>query len=158
MSSSWRFWTLFSTLIAISLALAAVNLKESWRTSLRETLLPNKREVLAKARGDLVGGGANFQRTKVKTQDNLVIEVYELDPVSKKTLFRARAILPERRDGLFNYRGSATNLLLMDIDNDNGLEIIAPSFDENMVPRLHIYKFNDQSGSLDALSPDSMKN
>ncbi len=157
MSASWRFWILFSTLMSISIGLAAINLNDAWRTTLRDYLIPNKREILAKAMGDLLGTGRAFTVLKVKNQDNINIEVYENDVASGKTFFKGRAILPERRDGLFNYKGSATNLLLLDIDNDKALEIIAPSFDENLVPRIHIYKFNDSSSSLDPISPDSLK-
>ena len=142
----------------ISILLAALNLSEPWRSAIRETLLPNKREILAKARGDLTGTGRRFTVLKVKNQDNINIEVYENDPSSGKTFFKARAILPERRDGSFTFKGSATNLLLLNVDNEKGLEIIAPSFDENLVPRLHIYKYNDLTNSLDPLNPDTLKN
>ncbi len=144
--------------MAISVSLAAINFNDEWREQIREHLLPNKREILAKASGDLLGTGRAFTVLKVKNQDNINIEVYENDPASGKTFFKARAILPERRDGLFKYKGSATNLLLLDVENSKGLEIIAPSFDENLVPRLHIYKFNDMTSSLDTITPDALKN
>jgi hypothetical protein len=157
MSESSRFWIPFSILISVSVGLAAINLNENLRTTLREHLLPNRREVLAKAQGDLVGDGRAFTVLKVKTREALVVEVFENNPTTGDSLFRTRAILPEKREGLFTYKGHTTNLLLLDVDNDKAQEIIVPSFDENLVPRVHIFKFNDGTNSLELLNPDSVK-
>jgi hypothetical protein len=157
MSESSRFWIPFSILISVSVGLAAINLNENLRTTLREHLLPNRREVLAKAQGDLVGDGRTFTVLKVKTREALVVEVFENNLTTGDSLFRTRAILPEKREGLFTYKGRTTNLLLLDVDNDKAQEIIVPSFDENLVPRVHIFKFNDGTNSLELLNPDSVK-
>jgi hypothetical protein len=157
MSESSRFWILFSILISISVGLATINLNDNWRTVIRERLLPNKREVLAKAQGDLVGTGRIFTVLKVKTQEALAVEVFETNASTGDSIFRTRAILPERREGLFTYKGRTTNLLLLDVDNDKAQEVIVPSFDENLVPRVHIYKFNDFTNTLDLLNPESVK-
>src|SRR5580692_10517786 len=130
MSASLRFWLSFSTLMSISIGLAAINLNDSWRVAIRNVVLPNKRIILAKAKGDLLGNGRSFTVLKIKNQDNINIEVYENDLPSGKTFFKARAILPERRDGLFTYKGNTTNLLLLGNEKGPGLEIIAPAFDE----------------------------
>ena len=144
-------------MISLSVVLAAVNLYEPWRAQIRETFLPSTREILAKATGDLTSGGRKFLVLKVKTQDSINLEVYEHEAATGRTLFRSRTILPERRDGMVNYRGNATNLLLVNLDKDLDMEIIAPTFDENLVPRVHVYKFNESLSTLDPISPDNLK-
>ena len=54
--------------------------------------------------------------------------------------------LPDQRDGYFYFQGKATNLALDDLDGDEVLEIIVPSFGEIFRARLNIFKY-DQSHS-----------
>jgi hypothetical protein len=87
----------------------------------------------------------------------LLLEVYDEENPDERTLM-ARIVLPERRDAYFQLRGNATNLGLSDIDNDGTLEIMAPAFDEQMIARLNIYKYNAATRSFDRLNtPPSME-
>jgi len=64
----------------------------------------------------------------------------------------AKITLPEKRDGYFQLKGNATNLGLVDVDGDSILEIIAPTFDDQMVARLNIYKFNADTKGFDRMN------
>jgi hypothetical protein len=163
MSDKARFWLLFLCLFAIAMALAAINLQSTWREAVREAFLPEKRVVLAEARGNLIpndqqkpGTKRNFLVLKIQTRGSISLEVFEIEAKSGQSIFRARATLPEGRDGQFDYHGNATNLLLLDINNDGGQEIIAPAFDENLIPRVHVYRFNDEISSLELLDIQSI--
>ena len=39
-------------------------------------------------------------------------------------------------------KGQATNLALKDIDGDNSMEIIVPTYDSNLVAHLNVYKYD----------------
>ncbi|GIL18814.1 MAG: hypothetical protein BroJett040_25650 [Oligoflexia bacterium] len=151
------FWISFLSLILVSLGLASINLIPSWREKIHALFLHEQRVVLAKAAGDITGKGDQYSFVKVQTADTISIEAYEVSPKDGKVVFKSRTILPEKRDGYFTYKGNATNLALIDIDSDGTLEILAPSYDENLVPRLHVYKYDITSGAFEMLGPDHIQ-
>ena len=59
--------------------------------------------------------------------------------------------LPDHKDGFFLYQGEATNLALEDVDGDQQLDIIAPSYDNNLVARLNVYSYDQRSENLSKL-------
>ena len=144
-------------LLTLSVALSFINLNEDWRARIRDEFLPENREILAKVVGDLAGGGRSFTVLKIKTRSSIAIEVFENNLMTHQSLFRARAVLPEHRDAFFTYQGSAVNLLLVDTDHDGTMEIVTAAFDENLIARVHVYKFNDVTSALESLGPDSIK-
>lgn len=105
-------------------------------------IIGNNRTVLATVNGDLTGHGDHVTAVKVQTADDLSVEVYSLDQNTQETNLRTRIVLPERRDGAFRFRGQMQRLVLLDLDQDGTLEILVPTFDENLIPRLHIYKYD----------------
>jgi hypothetical protein len=147
-------------ILSFGLAFIAISLiiLTSWSKSrdlLRDLFFSEKRVLLAKAQGDLNGHGMEVVILKVQTEDSLSVEIYDWDSKASTSRYRTRIVLPEKRDAYFNYHGNATNLAFEDVDNDKSLEIIAPAFDENLIPRLNIYKYNDKSGTFDRLGPEA---
>lgn len=128
----------------------------AWREAIRDRFLSDSRQVLAKVDGDLNGQGDFISVVKVKTRDDLIVEVYTLNPQKDETSLRARLILPESKDGFFQFRGRPTNLALVDMDGDNWLEIIAPTFDENLIPRLHVYHYDPHAQIFVPMGPESI--
>jgi|GEM_PF-1643110 len=157
MTQGSRFWIALGFLLSLSFGLALINLNEDLRGRLRDRFLPDNREILAKVVGDLTGGGRSFTVLKIKNRDSLAVEVFENNPATQQSLFRARAILPEHRDASFKYQDAPVNLLLLDGDSDGAMEIVTAAFDENLVPRVHVYKFNDVTSQLETLSPNSIR-
>lgn len=129
----------------------------SWRDSVRARFQGPYRQVLAKARGDLTGRGLVVSVVKLKTQDGIQVEIYErgLDTDSETLL--ARLKFDERRDGHFNIRGQATNLALMDLDGDGLLEVIVPVYDENLIPRLHVFRFDPHGKVFVRMGPENVQ-
>lgn len=115
------------------------------RSSVRGALLPEYRKVLSTARGDLMGNGTIFTVAKIKTRDSLSLEVYEL-LADGGTRLTQRVILEDKRDGYFNFNGQATNLAIDDINQDGRPEILAPSFDQNLVGHLNILTYSETDG------------
>jgi hypothetical protein len=142
---------LLGALVLMALLVTVVAVTPSLRQNLREYFLPEHRTILAKINGDLTGRGLRVTVLKIQTRDNLLIEVYNEENPETTTLM-AKINLPEKRDAYFSLKGNATNLGLADIDGDGVLEILAPAFDDQMVARLNIYKFNAGTRSFDRVN------
>jgi hypothetical protein len=149
------FWVSFPALLTIALFLAVLTSFPQFRETLRGLLVINSREILAKADADLTGQGFKVSIIKVQTSDSLALEVFQSEVDGVKLQFVRRLVLPESRDAYFNFRGNAANLVVTDVDGDGTLEIVAPTFDDNLVPRLNVYKYDPESKDFFRLGPDS---
>lgn len=117
------------------------------RTEIRTTVSKDFRMVSSTAQGDLLGTGSALTVAKIKTRDALLLEVYEMMADGSQRLLE-RIDLPDRKDGYFNFNGRATNLAIDDIDGDGKMEIIAPTFDQNLVGRLNVYRYDQGAGTF----------
>lgn len=129
----------------------------SWRAAVRGYVQTPFREVLAKTRGDLTGKGFIVSVIKLRTQEGISVEIFERVNEGEQERFLARLKFEERRDGHFSIRGQATNLALMDVDHDGLLEVIVPVYDENLIPRLHVFKFDPIGKVFIRMGPDSVQ-
>lgn len=139
-------------LLIVALVVTAIAMTPSWRQSVRDLFIPEQRIILAKVSGDLTGQGLHVTVLKIQTRDSLVLEIYNTENPEQSSLM-TKITLPEKRDAYFQLKGNATNLSLVDIDNDGSLEIIAPAFDDQMIARLNIYKFNAENRTFDRMNP-----
>ena len=149
------FRIIFPTLCLISLLLAALSLIPASRDLIRHLVLVNSRLVLAKAEGDLTGNGMRVAVVKVQTSDSLALEIFENLGNREGLKFVKRLVLPEKRDAYIDFRGNATNLALVDVNGDGKLEIIAPGFDENLVPRLNVFEFDLDRNEFLRMGPET---
>ncbi|MEZ0391941.1 MAG: hypothetical protein ACAH59_06985 [Pseudobdellovibrionaceae bacterium] len=149
------FWISFPALCLISVCLALLTAIPSSREFIRSVIVSHSREILAKAEADLTGQGMRVAVIKVQTSDTLALEIYETEGHSQTLKFVKRIVLPEKRDAYFNFRGSATNLVITDVDGDGQLEIVVPAFDENLVPRLNVYKYDADTRDFIRLGPET---
>lgn len=139
-SEKFQNFILFSSL-SITFLFLILSCIPQFRETLRTLALYPQRTVLAKVEGDLSGRGDRVTVIKVKTHQALAIEVFFFSE-NPNTREMRRIILPEKNEGYFNFRGQASNLVLSDVDGDGTLEILAPSFDDNLVPRLNVFQFD----------------
>jgi len=149
------FWLSFPTLCLISICLAALTLIPASRDFIQSVIVSNSRTILAKAEADLTGQGMKVVVIKVHTSDTMALEIFENEGDTGKLNFVKRIVLPEKRDAYFNFRGNATNLVITDVDGDGTLEIVAPTFDENLIPRLNVYKFDPERHDFIRLGPET---
>lgn len=119
------------------------------RSSMHTALVKDYRIILSTARGDLLGTGSEMTVAKIRTRDGLFIEIYEAKDDGSQRLVE-RFELADKKDGYFNFNGQATNLAIDDVDGDGRPEILVPSFDQNLVGHLNIYRY-DQGGFHRAL-------
>jgi hypothetical protein len=117
------------------------------RASLRGTILYDFRVVVSTAHGDLLGEGIEMKVAKVRTRDALFVEVYEPRGEGNMRLLE-RIELQDKRDGYFNFNGQATNLAIDDIDGDGRPEILAPSFDQNLIGHINVYRYDKTLGAF----------
>lgn len=144
-------------LTLVAMALVTVVVVPSLRNKIKETFLRSERDVIAKVSGSLTPEGPRVTILKIKSKGNLSLEVYSIDNANEMHLL-SRLPLFETRDGYFLVQGNATNLALTDVDKDGNLEIVAPTYDDQMVPRLNIFKYNPNTKSFDRVSaPDDFE-
>jgi hypothetical protein len=141
---STAFFLLKLTLVASWLIALLVALHPGLRSSARALLIKDERRVVSTATGDLVGDGSLFTVVKVKTQTGLFLEVYN-SLADGGLVFLERVKLNDRQDAFFNFSGQLANLAITDIDGDGRSEVLAPGFDDNLVGRLHVYRFDSSS-------------
>lgn len=111
------------------------------RQEMRKKFYPPSRKILSTATGDLLGDGKKIKVVKVKNGQDLFLEIYGIENDGIYPLM-GRIQLPYSRDGYFQFRGEVTNLALDDVDGNNTLEILAPTFDDNLTAHLNIYTYN----------------
>jgi len=131
---------LFATLLFVAL-------HPDVRSQVRGSLVQDYRTIVSTASGHLAGDERNFTVAKVKTRDSLSLEIFELVEGGKQKLVE-KIVMADAKDGYFNFNGQATNLAIDDIDGDGRPEILAPSFDSNLVGRLNVYDFDSASGNF----------
>jgi len=126
------------------------------------------RVILAKVDGALRAGQPTLRFVKFIKGDLIHLEAYLLtnsDSGSNSNHFQKNGTnsmdiehtllgtlrLAESRDAYLTVKESATNLALSDVDMDGEFEILIPTFDNELVPRLHAYKFNLDYNTFEAI-------
>jgi hypothetical protein len=120
------------------------------RANVRGAFIKDFRVVVSTAQGKLAGDERTFTVAKVKTRDMLSLEIYESLQDGAQRLVE-KIDMPDVKDGFFNFNGQATNLAIDDIDGDGRPEILAPTFDKNLVGRLNVYNYNPDNRSFNKL-------
>jgi hypothetical protein len=106
------------------------------------------REVLATAEGDVLGDGKRATVIKYRGPESIFVEIVDSkDP----SILLGRIVLPDKRDGYFNLRGHVTRLAVSDIDDDGKNELLIPTFDDQLIPHLNIYRYNADLKRFDAV-------
>lgn len=123
-----------------------VAIQPELRTRLRAQFEGPSRIVLSSVDGHLRDGTA-IKVVKIKTHNGLFLEIYNKSQSGHFPLMGSIP-LPDHKDGFFLYQGEATNLALEDVDGDQQLDIIAPSYDNNLVARLNVYSYDQRSGEF----------
>lgn len=118
------------------------------RKWLQEWIQPGyEREIIATVEGNLLNDGKLVKVIKYKGPGTIFLEI-----MSGNELI-GRIILPDKHDGLFNLQGRVTKLAIADIDNDGVNELMAPTFDDQLVPHLNIYRYNPANKQFEAVKP-----
>lgn len=126
-------------LAAIFILVATV--MPSVRNSVRSELFRPQRRVLRIVNGNLMNDGQVTVAVKYKTVNGIVIEILSNDDNGARSLID-RITIPGEHDGYFDFYGQASQLAVMDVDDDGTYELVAPTFDEQLVAHLNVFKYN----------------
>lgn len=138
-------------LALVAMTLVTVAVVPSLRTKIKDVFLSGDREIIAKVSGSLSPSGPRVTVLKIKSKNALSLEVYNQEATGELSLI-TKLPLFENRDGYFLLQGNATNLAITDVDKDGLLEIVAPTYDDQMIPRLNIFKYNPVNKSFDRMT------
>lgn len=141
---------------ALAVSAMAIVLHPDLRTYARSVVRQDFRTVVSTARGDLTGTGSLYTVAKVKTRDNMYLEIFQTIADGAPQLVE-RIELADSRDAFFNFNAGegatndktiTSNLAIADIDGDGRPEILAPTFDRNLVGRLNVVRYNDSTNGF----------
>lgn len=137
----------FSFLFTLASGVTVFAVVPQWRDWVRNLVFSDQRVVLARAVNDLTGKGDNYTFIKIKNRNSLWIEIYRESETESNLI--AKLQIANSKDGYFDFKGQATNLAIADIDADGVSELLVPSFDENLVARLNVFKYHSQDNSFE---------
>lgn len=147
---------LMGALALFAMGMIVVAVVPSLRGRVKDAFLNTERKILSKVDGSLSKEGPKIVVLKIRSGNSLLLEVYDDTPEGLTIM--ARLPLYETRDGFVLLQGSATNLALSDVDKDGTLEIVAPTYDDQMIPRLNVFRYNPATKSFDrATAPDNFE-
>jgi hypothetical protein len=134
-----------AALVALCIMMMVGALHPDLRSAIRGSLSnENYRNVVSTVQGHLAGDERVYTVAKVKTAETLSLEIFEhLGNGQEKLVEKIQ--LPDSRDGFFDFNGRASNLAMSDVNGDGRPEILAPTFDTNLVGHLNVYNFDPES-------------
>jgi len=145
-------WLLLSTLLILAAIFSAAVLTPSIRNGVQNYFAQVGREVLATADGDLLNDGSAVKVIKFRSREGIFVEVMRIDAKGETSLID-RIVLPDKHDGLFNFHGRVTRLAITDVDGDGRMELLAPTFDNQLIPHLNVFRYNPASQRFEPVQP-----
>ncbi|MBX7230490.1 MAG: hypothetical protein K1X29_00255 [Bdellovibrionales bacterium] len=155
LSWTWKIlWSLLFTGVLISGGLA---LSSRHRLLWQAHFFPEKKELLAVVNGDLLGNGSEFKVLKYATRKGLIIEIQSPHQRNDNPYQMVdRVFIPDRHDGYFSLSTASTQLAILDINGDGVPEIIAPSFDENLMAHLNPMRLDPITKKIQLIRPEEL--
>jgi hypothetical protein len=151
---SWLEIALWAAAFLFLMAGLLVALNPLWRKALQTRWTSQDRVVLSTALGDLLGDGSLVKVVKYQNSQGIQIEVLGEGEGGSRPLID-RIYLTDRHNGFFDFQGEATQLALVDVDSDGKLELIAPTFDENLTAHLNVFKYSPEFHRFEAIRPQN---
>jgi hypothetical protein len=133
--------------------LAVVAVVPALREKVQFMFAPIGNEVLATVEGDLLNDGSQVKAVKYRSSQGIFVEVHRTGGTGSTLI--DRILLPDKHDGLFNYNNQVTRLASADIDGDSKLELLAPSFDNQLVPHLNVFHYNPATQRFELYTPQT---
>lgn len=152
MSVNYKLAFGFLGLIAIAAMVGATN--SQFRDYVQQLLSEQGREILATAEGDLLNDGSLVKAIKYRGKAGIFVEVFKSKQGSEESYSLVDRIeLPDKHDGLFNFHGHVTRLAVTDVDGNGSMELLAPTFDAQLVPHLNIFRYNMELKRFELMQP-----
>lgn len=129
-------------LTVLVLVMTVVALNPAWKARIKSLVISDERQILAKTSAYLSTEGPFVSVFKVREGSKIFLEVFSSADGQAQPKLLQKIPLSPGQDGYFNFQGNATNLAISDADNDGVMDILAPTFDDQMTPRLNVYRYN----------------
>ena len=110
-------------------------------------IFSSSQEILSIVQGDLLHNGSYIKVVKLKTLQGVVLEFYS-EPINGSRYLISQVKIPNAKDGFFNHRGEAVQLAVVDLDGDGKMELLAPTFNDQMLARLNPYHYDSNQESF----------
>ena len=141
------------SLLVFCIGLTAVVAIPQFRDAIRKQFISETRKVLAKATSNINADEQEYLILKVKHKSLIQLEIFLKSENNLK--FLQKFTLQGTFDGFFTFAGEATNLAITNLDYDPQLEILVPTFDDDFVAHLQIFKFNISSQQFELLNEEN---
>lgn len=136
------------------LTLSVVALNPEWRKQAQHLFRAQQKRVLAAVSGRFIPERPPLRAVKIIDNDEVFIEIFEESPDGAlNKLYVIRTGHPH--DGQFNFKGQVSRLVASDLDKDGHDELLVPAFDQNLRPRLHVYKYQPELKEFQEIPPPS---
>ena len=153
-----RYWVLiFFVVLSLNAVSQVVLFSPSARQWVQAKVSSQQPEILSVVEGDLLNDGSRIKVVKFRTVEGIVLEFYS-DGAYGSRYQKSRVVLPNAKDGFFTYRGQAVQLAITDLDGDGTMELVSPTFDEQLVAHLNPYRYShEQQGFVPFFFSDSYR-
>lgn len=111
------------------------------------------RKVIATLETNLSMPNKKFKILKIKSERDLWIEIYDLNLSEDRVAYFK---LPSKFDGQMFINKKASSLFAADIDGDQILEIISPSFNSDLHPKVHAFRYNPVTDRFSEISDQDL--
>lgn len=143
-------WTASAVFLIASISLF---LSPKLQTKIHNTLYPPQRVVLATLETDLNVEGLKYKVLKIKTGKEIWIEIYDLNKKDAQVIsFKVNA----KADGQMFVNNKTSPLFASDLNGDEVMEIVAPTFGLEFQPQIHAFKLNPRNGSFSKISNEKL--
>ena len=110
-------------------------------------------KALSVVYGDLMNDGSEVKVVKLQASDGIYLEFYARSYNGMNYLINRKKIPRAIKDGFFDYRGKSVQLAVLDLDGDGRMELIAPTFDKNLIARLNPYEYHASAHTFGVYNP-----
>ncbi len=127
--------------------------QEKYANWTRDTFQSNQKKIYSYAEMQIPNSTEKITVYKVLSEGSLVLEALFED--EGRITDRRRLVLPQSQNAFMNFKGQYTDLVLSDFDNDGTLELVAPAFDNELIPRINIFRLDPENHGFTKLGPGS---
>jgi len=149
------FYNIILAILSTGFLLASLGMfigKFSW-FNLNNFFYPEERQVLASLKTDLNLEGSQYKVLKIKSGKKIWIEIYNLNTPEKHAIAFG---VDAKANGQMMVDKKASALFASDLDGDNIMEIVSPTFNKDFQPQINAYKLDTDSGDFLQMSRESL--
>ncbi len=119
-----------------------------FRQGVRMATLGQESKVLSVVYGDLLHNGSLIKVVKSQTREGIVLDFYSQPHKGGGRYLISQVKLTNKTNGFFTHQGEAVQLAVADLDGDGRMELLAPTFNKQMMAYLNPHYFSKRAGGF----------